>query len=186
MPGGCSLPRRQRLAWTSTRHSDETIPRREGKNSETCIRLVLVVLVVGLSLGPLSAFGQEVKEKPVLEHILDLMLQRGQIDSEQYRTLQEKARKEQAAAFQAGIENGRPFFKSADGNFHAELAGQIQADFDTAEADTKTPHGRQTWEPIPGPAGPPRGGGALFPLDQLRHRGGFQPIRRACGTATST
>jgi hypothetical protein len=74
------------------------------------VRLVWVALVVGLSLGPLSAFGQETKDKPVLEQILDLMLQRGQIDQQQYRDLQEKARKEQEKPFHAGIENGRPFF----------------------------------------------------------------------------
>lgn len=102
------------------------------------MRLVWVALVVGLSIGPLSAFGQEVKEKPVLEQVLDLLLQRGQVDAEQYRALQEKAKKEQASAFQAGIENGRPFFKSTDGNFHVELGGRVQSDFDAAEEGATT------------------------------------------------
>lgn len=102
------------------------------------MRFVWVVLVLGLSIGPLSAFGQEVQEKPVLEQVLDLLLQRGQIDAEQYRALQAKARQEQAAKFQAGIEHGRPFFKSTDGNFQVELGGRVQSDFDAAEADTKT------------------------------------------------
>jgi len=100
--------------------------------------LVLVALMVGLSLGPLSAFGQEVKDKPVLEQVLDLLLQRGQIDTEQYNALQDKAKKEQATAFQAGIENGKPFFKSTDGNFYVDLGGRLQADFDAAEADART------------------------------------------------
>lgn len=102
------------------------------------VRFVLVGTLVGLSMGPLSALGQEVKDKPVLEQLLDLLLQRGQIDAEQHRALQEKAQKEQAATFQAGIEHGRPFFKSTDGNFQVELGGQLQADFDAAEADTRT------------------------------------------------
>jgi hypothetical protein len=102
------------------------------------MQLVLVALMVGLSLGPLSAFGQEVKDKPVIEQLLDLLLQRGQIDTEQYNALQDKAKTEQAAAFQAGIENGKPFFKSTDGNFYVDLGGRLQADFDAAEADVRT------------------------------------------------
>jgi hypothetical protein len=74
----------------------------------------------------------------VLEQLLDLLKQRGQIDEEKYNALQEKAKKEQASAFQAGIENGRPFFKSTDGLFQVELGGRIQSDFDASEEDTRT------------------------------------------------
>ena len=102
------------------------------------VRFVLVGTLVGLSMGPLNAFGQEVKDKPVLEQLLDLLLQREQIDAEQYHALQEKAKKEQASAFQAGIEHGRPFFRSTDGNFQVELGGRLQEDFDAAKADTRT------------------------------------------------
>src|SRR5262245_29349877 len=102
----------------------------EVKYMRHLVQLVLVGILVGLSMGPLSAFGQEVKDKPVLEQLLDLLLQRQQIDAEQYRALQEKAQKEQATAFQAGIEHGRPFFQSTDSNFRVELGGQLQADFD--------------------------------------------------------
>ena len=93
---------------------------------------VLVGTLVGLSMGPLSAFGQEVKDKPVLEQLLDLLRQRGQIDGEQYNALKEKAKKEQASAFQAGIEGGRPFFQSTDGNFRVDVGGRVQMDFDAA------------------------------------------------------
>jgi len=43
-------------------------------------------MLVGLSMSAQNAFGQEVKDKPVLEQLLDLLLQRGQIDREQYNT----------------------------------------------------------------------------------------------------
>jgi len=99
---------------------------------------VVVGMLVWFGMGPLGACGQEVKDKPVLEQILDLMKQRGQIDTEQYNALQDKAKKEQAAAFQAGIEQGRPFFKSTDGLFQVELGGRIQSDFDAAESDART------------------------------------------------
>jgi phosphate-selective porin OprO/OprP len=95
-------------------------------------------MLVWCGVGPLSACAQEVKEKPVIEQLLDLLKQRGQIDAEQYQALQDKARKEQASAFQVGIEQGRPFFKSTDGLFQVELGGRIQSDFDAAEADART------------------------------------------------
>ena len=38
------------------------------------------------------------KEKPTIEQILDIMLQRGQITPEEHRTLQEQVKQEQAAA----------------------------------------------------------------------------------------
>jgi phosphate-selective porin OprO/OprP len=84
------------------------------------------------------AFGQETKDKPVLEQILDLMLQRGQIDREQYNALQEKAKKEHPTTLQTGIENGRPFVQSADGNVRFDVGGRLQVDFDWAEEGART------------------------------------------------
>jgi phosphate-selective porin len=101
-----------------------------------------MMLLVGVWSPP--AFTGETKEKPVVEQILDLLLQRGQITQEEYRTLQEKARQEQAAgkepspAILAGIEKGKPFLKSADDNFRLEFGGRLQADFDAAESGTRT------------------------------------------------
>src|SRR5262247_1152598 len=90
---------------------------KQGKDSgvRRLMQCVPVGILVWLGTGPRSALGEEVKEKPVLEQILDLLKQRGQIDEKQYNALQEKAKKEQASAFQAGIANGRPFFKSTYG-----------------------------------------------------------------------
>ena len=53
--------------------------------------VVLVGMLVGLSLCALNAFGQEAKDKSAIEQLLDLLLQRGQIDQEQYQALQDKA-----------------------------------------------------------------------------------------------
>src|SRR5918996_854069 len=111
-------------------------------------RIVLngVVILMAMLLGSwsTSVLAGETKEKPVVEQILDLLLQRGQITQEEYRTLQEKARQEQAAgkepspAILAGIEKGKPFLKSADDNFRLELGGRLQADFQAAEDGTRT------------------------------------------------
>jgi phosphate-selective porin OprO and OprP len=103
--------------------------------------LAIAVLLASWSTG---VWAGETKEKPVIEQILDLLLQRGQITQEEYRTLQEKARQEQAAGAKepspgilAGIEKGKPFLKSADDNFRIELGGRLQADFAAAEDDTR-------------------------------------------------
>ena len=54
-------------------------------------RVILVGTLVGLSMCTLNAFGQEAKDKSAIEQLLDLLLQRGQIDQEQYQALQDKA-----------------------------------------------------------------------------------------------
>ena len=104
--------------------------------------LFAAALVVGSWL-PVACAG-EAKEKPAIEQILDILLQRGQITPEEYRSLQEKVKQEQAAgkepspAILAGIEKGRPFLRSADDNFRIELGGRLQTDFDAAEDGTRT------------------------------------------------
>jgi hypothetical protein len=52
------------------------------------------LFVVILSFGswlPVASAG-EAKEKPAIEQILDILLQRGQITPEEYRSLQEKVK----------------------------------------------------------------------------------------------
>ena len=73
----------------------EVIKRAKGGTVRHFTRFVLVGILVGLSMSAPNAVGQE-KDKPVLEQLLDLLLQRGQINREQYNTLQEQARKEQS------------------------------------------------------------------------------------------
>ena len=89
--------------------------------------VILMGMLVGLSMRAPNAVSQE-KDKPVLEQLLDLLLQRGQIDREQYNTLQEKARKEQSSGVQVGFERGRPFIGSADGNVRFDMGGRFQLD----------------------------------------------------------
>src|SRR5215471_11186257 len=93
-------------------------------------------MLVGLSMCALNAFGQEAKDKSAIEQLLDLLLQRGQIDQEQYKSLQEKAKQE--SAVQVGFDRGRPFIQTRDGNFRFELGGRFQFDFDSAEDGART------------------------------------------------
>jgi phosphate-selective porin OprO/OprP len=97
---------------------------------------VAVTLIFGIWLSVAGA--GEAKEKPAIEQILDFLLQRGQITPEEYRSLQEKAKKEQESAVLAGIERVKPFLRSADDNFRIELGGRLQTDFDAAESGTRT------------------------------------------------
>src|SRR5262249_47808458 len=101
-------------------------------------RLRRVGMLVGLSMNVPNASGQRVQDKPVFEQLLDLLLQRGQIDREQYNALQEKAKKEQTTAVQVGIDQGRPFIRLADGNVRFDLGGQLHVDFDRAEDGART------------------------------------------------
>jgi phosphate-selective porin OprO and OprP len=105
--------------------------------------LCAVTLLFGIWL-PVVCAG-EAKEKPAIEQILDILLQRGQITPEEYRSLQEKGKQEQAAGAResaapvlARIEKGRPYLKSADDNFRLEFGGRLQADFQAAEDGTRT------------------------------------------------
>jgi phosphate-selective porin OprO and OprP len=100
-------------------------------------RFVLMGMLVGLSMSAPNAVGQE-KDKPVLEQLLDLLLQRGQINQEQYNTLQEQARKEQSTGIQVGLDHGRPFLRAADGKVRFDLGGRFQLDFDRAEDGART------------------------------------------------
>jgi phosphate-selective porin OprO/OprP len=113
------------------------------------VRRVAVNILVGMVAlwgiwSPVATAGES-KEKPVVEQILDLLLQRGQITQEEYRSLQEKARQEQTAgakeagsAILAGIEKGKPYLKSADDNFRIEFGGRLQADYHAGEGGTRT------------------------------------------------
>jgi phosphate-selective porin OprO and OprP len=100
-------------------------------------RFVLVGMLVGLGMSAPTAVGQE-KDKPVLEQLLDLLLQHGQINREQYNTLQEQARKEQSTGVQVGLDRGRPFLRAADGNVRFDVGGRFQFDFDRAEDGART------------------------------------------------
>jgi phosphate-selective porin OprO/OprP len=101
-------------------------------------------MIVVLKIWSPPALPGETKEKSVVEQILDLLLERGQITQEEYRTLQEKAWQEQAAgkepspAILAGIEKGKPFLKSTDDNFRLEFGGRLQADYQGVEGGART------------------------------------------------
>lgn len=100
--------------------------------------IVLVGMLVLLGVWPPGVSAQGTREKPVVEQILDVLLERAEINEEQHKALKEQAKKEQAAGFQAGVEKGRPFLRSADGNYEFFLVGRLHADFHATEGNART------------------------------------------------
>jgi len=108
-----------------------------------------LVVVASIALGGGMAAAEEARS--VLEEILTIMRQSGQITEEQKKALlqraeqeaqQAKAERERGAqdrvsALQAGVENGRPFLRSADGDFRLEIGGRFQLDYDGAEGKAR-------------------------------------------------
>src|SRR5262249_28724579 len=130
----------------ASRAQSEALVRAKGGTMRHVTWVVLVGMLVGLCMCALNAFGQEAKDKSAIEQLLDLLLQRGQIDQEQYKALQDKAKQE--SAVQVGFDRGRPFIQTKDGNFRFNLGGRLQVDFDSAEEGARQltgPHLGDQW-----------------------------------------
>jgi hypothetical protein len=66
-------------------------------------------MALALGIGLPVGLAGEPKEKSVVEQILDLLLQRGQISQEEYRTLQEKTNKSKLPPCWRGLRKANPF-----------------------------------------------------------------------------
>ncbi len=114
-------------------------------------RWALAVATV-LAVAGVPGLAPAEEARSVLEDLLNIMKQSGQITDEQRKALIERAEAEarqakadrekdeldRVSALQAGIENGRPFFRSADGNFRIELGGRFHLDYDGVEDHART------------------------------------------------
>ncbi|MBI3989830.1 MAG: hypothetical protein HY347_09465 [candidate division NC10 bacterium] len=95
-------------------------------------------MTVLLALSSPVWAAEEQKDKAVLDEILEILKQQGTITETQYQDLSQRAKKEEEKGFVAGVEKGRPFFKSADGNYEFFLVGRVQSDFHATEGDART------------------------------------------------
>lgn len=117
-----------------------------------CRIWALCLAVIAFGVPGLPARARAAEAKTVLEEILDIMKRSGQITEEQRRELlaraereaaqaraaQAEERKAQVSALMAGVENDRPFLRSADGNLRLELGGRLQIDYDAVEDRART------------------------------------------------
>ncbi len=120
-------------------------------------RMLKVLAVAAVAVVAVAARqGAEAAEaRSVLEEILSIMRQSGQITEEQKKALleraeeearqakaeREQARQAAAASLMAGVENGRPFLRSADGDVRVELGGRLQVDYDAVEGRARVLRG---------------------------------------------
>jgi hypothetical protein len=94
-------------------------------------------VMIGMLIVAAPASAQD--KQSVLEEILRILRQGGQITAEQEQTLRDRAKQEGGGRFLAGIDEKtlKPYLSSADGNYRIELGGRLQFDYQTGEDDER-------------------------------------------------
>jgi len=116
--------------------------------------MAAMVTIVCVALVHQSAAAEE--PSSVLQDILKIMRENGQITEEQKTELLRRAQqeveqgkqqrqqeeKERISALQAGIDNGRPFLQGGNGDFRVELGGRLHLDYAAVESNGRTLAGK--------------------------------------------
>ena len=95
------------------------------------VLFISTVIMTALSLVvlPQPAWTQEKKDdKAVLDEVLDILKEKGQITEEKYQELKTRAKKEGAGKILAGFDGWTPYVKSLDGQHKIELHGRVHFD----------------------------------------------------------
>jgi phosphate-selective porin OprO/OprP len=95
------------------------------------VLFISTVIMTALLLVVLSqpAWAAEKKDdKAVLDEVLDILKEKGQITEEKYQELKARAVKEGAGKILAGFEGWTPYIKSADGQHKIEFHGRLNFD----------------------------------------------------------
>ena len=104
------------------------------------VLFISTVIMTALSLVvlPQQAWTQEKKDdKAVLDEVLDILKEKGQITEEKYPELKARAKKEGAGKILAGFEGWTPYIKSADGQHKIEFHGRIHFDMRAYEEGSR-------------------------------------------------
>lgn len=97
---------------------------------------------MSLAVPPPPAWAAEKKEeKAVLDEVLDILKEKGQITEEKYQELKTRAKKEGAGKILAGFDGLTPYIKSIDGQHKIELHGRVNLDLRAYEGDTRNLNG---------------------------------------------
>ncbi len=102
----------------------------------------VLMMVLSLMVPCQPAWAAEKKDdKAVLDEVLDIMKEKGQISEEKYQELKARAKEEGAGKILAGFDGLTPYIKSADGQHKLEFHGFVQTDFRAFEEGTRNLNG---------------------------------------------
>jgi len=104
------------------------------------VLFISTVIMTALSLVVLSqpAWAAEKKDdKAVLDEVLDILKEKGQITEEKYQELKARAKKEGAGKILAGFKGWTPYIESADGQHKIEFHGRIHFDMRAYEEGSR-------------------------------------------------
>lgn len=102
----------------------------------------VIMTALWLVVLPQQAWAQEKKDdKAVLDEVLDILKEKGQITEEKYRELRDRAKKEGAGKILAGFDGVTPYIKSVDGQHTIKFGGRLNFDFRAYEDDARNLNG---------------------------------------------
>ncbi len=102
------------------------------------VTVTVIMTALSLVVLPQQTWAQEKKDdKAVLDEVLDILKEKGQISEEKYQELKARAKKEGAGKILAGFEGWTPYIKSADGQHKIEFHGRVHFDMRAYEEDAR-------------------------------------------------
>jgi phosphate-selective porin OprO/OprP len=98
----------------------------------------VIMTALSLVVLPQPAWAAEKKDdKAVLDEVLDILKEKGQITEEKYQELKTRAKKEGAGKILAGFDGVTPYIQSVDGQHRIELHGRLHFDLRRYEAGSR-------------------------------------------------
>lgn len=104
------------------------------------IFFLAITLSIAPAFGPFASAAvaaQTKEDKAVLDELLDILKEKGQITEDKYQELKTRAKKEGAERILAGFKDWTPYLKSADGQHKVELHGRLHFDVRSFEGDAR-------------------------------------------------
>jgi len=111
------------------------------------VLVIGAVLMTALSLVvlPQPAWAAEKPaDKAVLDEVLDILKEKGQISEEKYQELKARAKKEGAGKLLAGFKGWTPYIESADGQHKIEFHGRVHVDMRAYEEGSRNLDGNRS------------------------------------------